>query len=137
VDQKLELLKAVPLFAELGARDLADVAKLTDEVDVRAGKVLMEEGRAGHEFFIIASGRVAVERGGQRIRDLGPGDFLGEIALVDGGPRTATATTETDTSLLVLAHREFNTLMAGYPAIRECVLRCLAKRVRAVDPNAS
>jgi CRP-like cAMP-binding protein len=137
VDQKLELLKAVPLFSELDTRSLAEVERLADEVDVPAGKVLMEEGRSGHEFFIIVSGRVAIDKAGQRLKVLGPGDYLGEIALVDGGPRTATATAETDGRLLVMAHREFNTLMADFPAVRDCVLRSLAKRVRAVDPNAS
>lgn len=137
MDQKLELLKAVPLFADLDVRSLTEVERLADEVDVRAGKVLMEQGRTGHEFFVIISGRVAIDQAGRRVTVLGPGDYLGEIALVDGGPRTATATAETDSRLLVLAHREFNTLMADFPAVRDCVLRSLAKRVRAVDPDAS
>ena len=137
VDQKLELLKSVPLFSDLDLRSLTEVERLADEVDVPAGKVLMEEGRTGHEFFIIISGGVAIDKAGQRVTVLGPGDYLGEIALVDGGPRTATATADIDSRLLVLAHREFNTLMANFPAVRDCVLRSLARRVRAVDPNAS
>ena len=137
VDQKLELLKAVPLFSDLDVRDLTEVERLADEVDVRAGTVLMEEGRIGHEFFVIVSGAVAIDKAGRRVRMLGPGDFLGEIALVDGEPRTATARAEMDSRLLVLAHREFNTLMADFPAVRDCVLRSLAKRVRTVDPDAT
>ena len=137
MDQKLELLKAVPLFSDLDRRNLAEIERLADEIDVSAGTKLMEEGHSGHEFFVIIDGRVAIDRAGRWVAALGPGDYFGEIALVDGGPRTATATAETDSRLLVLAHREFNTLMADIPAVRECVLRSLARRVRAIDPNAS
>ena len=137
VDQKLELLKAVPLFSELDGRNLAEIERLADEIDVRSGTTLMEEGRSGHEFFVIVEGGVAIDRAGRRVATLGPGDYFGEIALVDGGPRTATATAEADSRLLVLAHREFNTLMADIPAVRDCVLRSLARRVRAIDPEAS
>lgn len=133
-DAKLELLRRVPLFAALGKRDIEEVGRLAEEVDVRAGKVLMRQGETGDEFFVIVDGSVAIERDGATIKVLGPGDFLGEIALVDGGPRTATATVETDSRLLVLAHREFHSLMDRQAAVRDCVLRALAQRVRNLDP---
>jgi CRP-like cAMP-binding protein len=134
-DEKLELLRHVPLLAGCDKRGLQEIGSLADEVDVPAGKTLMREGESGSEFFIIVDGTVGVDRGGQRIRTLGPGDFFGEIALVDGGPRTATATTETASRLLVLAHREFHSLLDRHPKIQAAVLNALAQRVRNLDPE--
>ena len=81
-DQKLELLKQTPLLAELGRRDLEEVGRLVDEIDVAAGKVLMRQGETGREFFVLVDGSVGIDRDGARVRDLGPGDFFGEIALL-------------------------------------------------------
>ena len=136
-DQKLELLKRTPLLSDLGRRELEEVERLVDEVDVPAGKVLMREGDAGREFFVLVSGTVAIDRGGTRVRTLESGDFFGEIALLAEGPRTATATTEGPATLLVLGHREFHSLMDKYPAIRTCVLDALAKRIRNLEPEAA
>ena len=136
-DQKLELLKRTPLLSALGRRELEEVERLVDEVDVPAGKVLMREGDAGREFFVLVSGTVAIDRGGTRVRTLESGDFFGEIALLAEGPRTATATTEGPATLLVLGHREFHSLMDKYPAIRTCVLDALAKRIRNLEPEAA
>jgi CRP/FNR family cyclic AMP-dependent transcriptional regulator len=136
MDQKLELLRRVPLFAGFGGRQLEEIARLADEVDVPVGTELTHEGRPGGEFFIIIDGTVTVERGGSTIRSLGAGDFLGEIALVDGGPRTATVTTATPARLLVVAHREFHTLLEDHPTIRIAVLEALAQRVRGLDAQA-
>ena len=82
-DQKLELLKRVPLLAGLGRRELEEVGRLVDEVDIKAGKVLMREGDAGSEFFVLVTGSVGIDRGGTRILTMGGGDFFGEIALID------------------------------------------------------
>lgn len=136
-DQKLELLKRTPLLSDLGRRELEEVERLVDEVDVPAGKVLMREGDAGREFFVLVTGTVAIDRRGTRVRTLEPGDFFGEIALLAEGPRTATATTEGPATLLVLGHREFHSLMDKYPAIRTCVLDALAKRIRNLEPEAA
>lgn len=135
-DAKLDLLKTVPLLAGLGRREIEEVGRLVEEVDVPAGKVLTRQGDSGSEFFVIVDGRVTVDRDGSRIRTLQGGDFFGEIALVDGGPRTATATAETATRLLVLAHREFHSLMDRHPAIQGEVLRALAQRVRNIAPES-
>jgi CRP/FNR family cyclic AMP-dependent transcriptional regulator len=137
MDRKLELLRQVPLFSDLNSRDLAELGALVDEVDVPAGKVLCHEGRQGEEFFVIVDGVVRVEREGRQLAQLGPGQFLGEVALIDEGPRTATATTTTNGRLLVIGHREFHSLMDRYPSIETCVLRSLAKRVRQLDPDAA
>ena len=136
-DQKLELLKRTPLLSALGRRELEEVERLVDEVDVPAGKVLMREGDAGREFFVLVTGTVVIDRGGTRVRTLESGDFFGEIALLAEGPRTATATTEGPATLLVLGHREFHSLMDKYPAIRTCVLDALAKRIRNLEPEAA
>jgi CRP-like cAMP-binding protein len=137
MDSKLEMLRRVPLFANLGDRQLREVEALADEIDVPAGKVLCQEGQRGEEFFVIVDGTVALTRQGRDLPTLGPGQFIGEIALVDGGPRTATATTTTPARLLVLAHREFNSLLDRFPEIESTVLRTLASRVRQLDPEAA
>ena len=136
-DQKLELLKRTPLLAQLGRHELEEVGRLADEVDVPAGKVVMRQGDTGHEFFVLVDGSVGIDRNGTRIRDLGPGDHFGEIALLSEGPRTATATAETPTKLLVLGHREFHSLMSQYPSIQTSVLDCLASRLRDLEPEAA
>jgi CRP/FNR family cyclic AMP-dependent transcriptional regulator len=133
VDKKLELLSRVPLFAGLGKRGLAQVAKLADEIDLPAGRQLLQQGDHPHEFFLIVDGSVRIDIDGAQINTLGPGDFLGEIALLDGGQRSATATAETPVSLLILGQREFNTLLNDYPDIRTSVLTALAQRVRRLE----
>jgi CRP/FNR family cyclic AMP-dependent transcriptional regulator len=136
-DQKLQLLRAVPLFANCSKSSLGQIARLVDEVSLPAGRVLMREGRLGDEFFVIVEGKVRIERGGRRVEVEGPGDFLGEIALVDHRPRTATAICDTPCRLLVLGHREFHTLMAQSPAISSAVLKALAERLRNLEPQAA
>jgi CRP-like cAMP-binding protein len=137
MDDKTRLLSRVPLFAQLDGAGLEHVARLADEVDVEGGTVLMTEGRSGHEFFVIVDGAVRVERAGRTLAELGAGDFLGEVALVDGGPRTATATATEPSRLLVLGHREFSSLVEEHPDVRRCVLLALADRVRALDAEAT
>ena len=136
MNEKLDLLRRVPLFAGLSSRDLEELQRLTDEVDVPAGREITTEGRSGEEFFLIVSGRVGVTKNGVRVRTMSAGDFLGEIALVDGRPRSATVTTEAPTRLLVIAHREFNSLMERFPSIQAAVLRALADRLRETEPEA-
>jgi len=133
VDNKLELLGRVPLFSGLDQVSLAQIAKLADEIDLPAGKQLLQQGDYPHEFFLIVDGSVRIDRDGEQINMLGPGDFLGEIALLDGGQRSATATAVTPVSLLILARREFNSLLNEFPDIRSSVLTALAQRVRRLE----
>lgn len=135
-DEKLEILKRVPLLAGLGRREIEEVGRLAEEIDVRAGKVLMREGDNGSEFFVLVDGSVGIDRGGERLRTMESGDFFGEIALLAEGPRTATATAASDSKLLVLGHREFHSLMDRFPAIRTCVFEALAKRIRVLEPES-
>jgi CRP-like cAMP-binding protein len=135
MDHKLELLKQTPLLAGLNQHDLEEVGRLADEVDARAGKVLMRKGDPGSEFFVITDGTVRIERDGRVIATLGRGDFFGDIALVVERPRTATATVETDSRLLVVGHREFHSLMDRFPSIRVSVLESIAIRLAELEAD--
>jgi CRP/FNR family transcriptional regulator, cyclic AMP receptor protein len=136
MDDKLELLGRVPLFAEVDRDELEAIARIADEIDVPAGKALTHEGRHEGYFFVIASGSVRIERGGRVINRIGPGDFLGEIALLDGGPRTASATTESDCRLLSLTHERFHDLLDRSPSVRTAILEAVGQRMRAIDAES-
>ncbi len=135
-DEKLDLLHSVPLFANLDRRHLERLGMLTEEVDVPTDKVLMRQGEHGDDLMLIVSGGVAVERNGATINHLGAGDFFGEIALIAGGPRTATVTAEEPTRLLVVNHRDFHALMEEFPEVAVQVLMTLAHRIRALESDA-
>jgi CRP-like cAMP-binding protein len=130
-NRKVELLGNVPLFAGLSKRELGEIASVADELDVPAGKVLMREGARGREFLVIENGTVDVTREGRPIRQLGPGDWVGEIALIADMPRTATVTTTSDARLLVLTDRAFAKLVRDVPSITYKVLRSVGDRLAA------
>jgi CRP-like cAMP-binding protein len=136
-DPKLELLRGVPLFAGLEPDALAAVAAISEERPVDAGTTLTTEGRQEGYFYAIVSGTVRIDRGGRTINTLRDGDFLGEIALLDGGPRTATAVTETACQLLVLNHRRFWQLLDDQPTVREAILEEVGRRLRMLDAEAA
>lgn len=136
IDPKLELLRRVPLFAGLDPEALAAVAAITDERDVPAGKMLTTEGRHEGYFYAIVSGRVRIDRGGETINTLQDGDYLGEIALLDGGPRTASAFTETACRLLVMNQRRFWQFLDEAPEVRQGILDEVGRRLRAMDTDA-
>jgi len=93
----------------------------------------MKEGDPGSEFYVIIAGAVRIERGGQLIRTIGPGDFFGDIALVVERPRMATATVDVDSRMLVVGHREFHSLMDRFPSIRISVLESIAHRLADLE----
>lgn len=134
---KLELLRRVPLFTQCRGEPLELIGRLADEVDVADGYTLMRQGDIGQEFFLIVDGRVRIERDGQTINTLGPGDFLGEIALLDESRRTATAVTEGPAKLLVITHQGFNSLLDSSSSIRSAVMQSLATRLRRLEPDAA
>jgi CRP-like cAMP-binding protein len=134
MDQKLQMLANVPLFDGLGHRDLEEIGRLCDEVDLPAGRTVARQGASGSEFFVILDGTVSVDRDGAHLRDLGPGDFFGELALLGHVPRTASVTTTTDSRFLVLARPEFNVLLKDFPSIQAAVLQCLASRIATMEP---
>jgi CRP/FNR family transcriptional regulator, cyclic AMP receptor protein len=135
-DEKLDLLHRIPLFSGFDRHRLERLGQLADEVDVPAGKVLMRQGDTGSDMMVLVTGSVAVDRDGNRLNTLGAGDFFGEIALVDNGPRTATVTAEEPSRLLVIAHRDFHAMMDEFPEVADQVMNALANRVRHLEPDA-
>ena len=128
-DAKIELLKRVPLFYACSKDELAQIAALADELHLPQARDLTREGAAGWEFLILVEGEADVLRDGQLVNELGPGDFIGEIALVTGQPRTATVRTRGPARILVLTASAFRVLMHDVPSIEEKVLSALAARI--------
>jgi CRP/FNR family transcriptional regulator, cyclic AMP receptor protein len=121
-------LRDVPFFSSVSKQDLAAIAQQTDEIDVPAGQVLAREGDFGAEFFVIDSGKAEVTKGGERIAELGAGDFFGEMALLDEERRTATVTATTPMSLIVMTRANFRALDRSLPQVHETVAREIAER---------
>ena len=130
-DAKIELLKGVPLFAGCSKSELQRIAALADELDLGDGATLIREGERGREFIVVADGTVRVTRGGKHLRDLGAGDYVGEIALVADVPRTATVTATSPVRLLVVTDRAFRTVLDQMPSIATKVLQSLGERLHA------
>jgi CRP/FNR family cyclic AMP-dependent transcriptional regulator len=128
-DEKLELIRSVPLFAHCGKDELEAIATAADLLEVPAGMELVTEGQHTSEFVAIAAGAAEVSRSGSRIDTLGSGDFFGEVALVTGPPRTASVTTSAPSTLLVLTDRAFWHVADETPSIQTSVLKALAERL--------
>lgn len=129
-------LKSIWLFSSCSAAELRKIRGSLDEVQVPKGKVLVEEGRIGMEFFLIVSGTAAVTHEGKKVATLGPGSHFGELALLDRRPRSATVVSETDMDLLVLSQRQFNSLLQSVPSIARKMLAAMAGRLREADALA-
>lgn len=112
------------------------MARRVEDIEVGAGKVLVSEGAAGAEFFAIIKGNASVSRHGQEVAQLGPGDFFGDLALLDRAPRNATITAVTPMELVVLGQREFAALIDEVPGFARKLLAGLARRLRAYDAKA-
>jgi CRP/FNR family transcriptional regulator, cyclic AMP receptor protein len=125
----VKLLSQVPLFAHCSKRELEQVARIADEIDLREGKEMTREGSRGREFFVLLEGEADVVKNGRRINRVGPGDFFGEIALVHDSPRTATVTATSPVRALVVTERSFRRLMEEQPEIQRKVLVALAERL--------
>jgi CRP-like cAMP-binding protein len=122
-------IASYPLFASLSKGERETVARYLDQIDVKAGRTLASEGAFAHEFFVIVSGEAAVTRGDATLATLGPGDFFGEIALVETERRTATVTATTDMRLLVMHSRDFTSMVGQAPAVGERLRAAIAERV--------
>jgi len=132
-DKYLEHLASVPLFAACSQKDLQRIARASDEVQIPEGRTLVKQDEVGRECFVLVEGKVKVERNGRKVATLGPGAYFGELSLLDKGPRTATAITETDSTVLVLGPREFSGLLDEVPQLAHKLLAALAQRVRELD----
>jgi CRP-like cAMP-binding protein len=128
-DTKVQALKGVSLFEDLSRKELVQLERICEDLEVEPGRVLCKEGQTGQEFFVIVDGKLQVTRKGRRITTLGNGDFVGEIALLTELPRTATVTAETPVRLFVLTRREFDSLLDQNPKVERKVLRVLARRL--------
>lgn len=124
------------MFSACSKKDLQMIAKASDEVQVKAGKTLVEEGQPGHEFFLIVGGTATVLRKGRRVATLGPGQYFGEMALLDRGPRSATVKADTDLAVLVLGQREFSGVVDEVPGLARKLLQSMATRLRDADTKA-
>lgn len=128
---KIDLIGGVGLFAGCSKKELGQVAAAADELALPAGAVLMREGERGREFVVIIDGEVEVTKAGARLRTMGAGEFLGEIALVADVPRTATATALEPVRVLVLSDQAFQRLIRDTPSIASKVLAVLGERLHA------
>jgi CRP/FNR family transcriptional regulator, cyclic AMP receptor protein len=128
-DAKVKALKSAPLFDGLSRKELAQLARVSEDLEVEPGTVLCKEGDIGQEFFVIVDGKLKVTRRGRRIATRGAPDFVGEIALLEELPRTATVTAETPVRLFVLTGKDFRHLLDENPSVERKVLRALARRL--------
>ena len=126
----VEDLRAVPLFQGMTDRALGAVAELATQIDIADGTALTTEGENGDAFYMILEGVVRVSRAGKPVGDLGPGDFIGEISLIDGRPRTATTVAVGGVRALVVQRTEFLDLMERFSAVRLGVVMALTERIR-------
>jgi CRP/FNR family transcriptional regulator, cyclic AMP receptor protein len=122
-------LERVPLFAGLSPKEREKVARWADTVDLPAGKHLLEEGRLPHEFFVILDGEVEVMHDGEHLATLGPGDFFGEIALIEHGRRTASVVAASPTSLAVMSPIAFDAMRREMPQVAERVEAVIRERM--------
>ena len=128
----IDRLKAVEPLRDCTNAQLEEVARLSERIQVGEGEVLAREGRIGREFFLILSGTVAVTQKGRRVNTLGPGEFFGELAAMNPGPRNATVTALSDLDVLIIGPREF-AAMAEIPGFRDALLKSMARRLRTAD----
>jgi CRP-like cAMP-binding protein len=126
---KIELLKRVPLFERCSKRELEQIAALADELDLPAARDLTSQGAGGFEFIVLVEGEADVIRGVRKVNKLGPGDFVGEISLITGEPRTATVKTRGPSRILVITASGFRTLMKDVPSIKDKVLEAVTRRL--------
>ena len=126
----IEALAKVSLFRDLSSDHLSRIAAVAEERTVPAGEILIRQGAPGDEFFLIADGEVSVQQNGREIRVLRPGDYLGEVALVLGGKRTATAIAATATRLYVLGAEAFTAMLHREPDIETKVMTTVNERMR-------
>lgn len=132
-DTKIERLEDIPLFEGCTRRQLRAVARIADVLEVPADTVLTRAGQPGEAFFLILDGRVRVEVPGRKRVRMGPGEFFGEMSLLDGGPRTATVAADTAVRVLVIARPDFSLLLTKVPDLMRNLLVVLTRRLRQAE----
>jgi len=132
-DDKIARLEEVTLLEECSRKQLKAVAKITEVIEVPAGTVLARRGDPGNEFYLIMDGSAHVELAARRRTRLKPGDYFGEMSLLDGEPRSATVVADTPMRLLVIKRRDFSTLLREAPELTQSILVTLSRRLRQAE----
>jgi CRP/FNR family transcriptional regulator, cyclic AMP receptor protein len=132
-----QFIRDVPLFAGLLPSELDRIALVMHPLQLKAGELICSEGDPGHQFYVIADGEAAVEHGGHTVAKLHPGDYFGELALLDRGPRSASVRALSDSRLYVLNEQSFVGVLNEVPALAQKLLASLAKRLREAESRAA
>ena len=133
-DAKVALIKRIPLFKHCSKKELGQIASIADELDLKDGAMLTREGKGGREFFVIVEGSADVLKDGKRVNTVHEGDFIGEISLVTGQPRTASVQATSPVRVLVITSRNFSKLLEGSPEIQRKILLATAERLSDATP---
>jgi CRP-like cAMP-binding protein len=133
IDDGAERLATVELFDGFSKAELARVAELVDEVDAEAGAVLVEQGKPGTEAYIVIEGKAVFEMAGERKGSIGPGEPIGEMALIDNRPRVGTVRAETPMKLLSLDAAAFRKMLDEMPKANRAIMAKLTERIRRLD----
>jgi CRP-like cAMP-binding protein len=122
--------QSIPLFSSVSKKGIREIVAAGTEIDVPPGKELVREGEMGRHLYVIVWGTATVWKGGRRMNELGPGDWFGELAFLDGAPRTATVIARSDMRVVVLGPREMDVIIEREPIIAKRLLEVMARRVR-------
>jgi len=133
-DAKVALIKRIPLFKHCSKKELGQIASIADELDLKDGAMLTREGKGGREFFVIVEGSADVLKDGKRVNTVHEGDFIGEISLVTGQPRTASVQATSPVRVLVITSRNFSKLLDSSPEIQRKILLATAERLADATP---
>jgi CRP-like cAMP-binding protein len=134
-DERVEMLRRVPLLAKCSRRDLQEVASVAQERNLESGYEVTREGTPGREFYVVIDGRLAVRRRNRKIAEIGPGGFFGEIALLTEAPRNATVETLAPSRVLVLRSNQFTGLLQRNAAMAVKIMQALASRIPPAATN--
>ncbi len=129
----LEALARVPMFSACAKKELEQIARQAEALDVPEGEILIEQGASGRDFFVIVDGKASVTRDGKNVATLGPGDFFGELALLDKSPRNATVTAASRMSVYLLTQPSFHGLLSTIPSLSHKVMVGMARRLNELD----
>jgi CRP/FNR family transcriptional regulator, cyclic AMP receptor protein len=129
-------LSTIWLFSSCTNKEINTIRRSLEAVRVKPAKVLVEQGDVGLEFYLIVAGQASVKRNNRRTATIGPGEYFGELSLLDRQPRSATVTAETEMELLILGQRQFNAILESVPSLSRKLLATMATRLRESDAKA-